>query len=335
MSYKYTTRYLERKEFDIWNSFVDECEDGTIFNKSFWLENIYKYQKNVVFRIVGCFDKDSNLTGGIALGFKKKFSIFSIIVPPVLTPYSGVLIKPRSSKYKSKIENYHLKILEEIIIFIDQDYSFVTFTLNPKFKDLRMFSWNNYKVDTKYTYLSQLNDINALLESFDPDVKRQIKKLGKNYSINFNDSVETFYQLQGKSFSRQKHTFKLSFNKFKDFLNGLDKHLYKVYSIYNLDKPVYSTIVLFHKQTGFYWLAGGDPEYFTKGYNKALLYEIILDLYNHQIKNFDFIGANTPSISKYKSNFGFDLTPYFCVEKTNNRTIKFLLTIKSFLNRKY
>lgn len=79
MPSKYTTRYLDRTEFAIWDSFVDECQYGSIFNKSYWLENIYKYQKNITFRIVGCFDKESNLIGGLALGSKKKFSIFSKI----------------------------------------------------------------------------------------------------------------------------------------------------------------------------------------------------------------------------------------------------------------
>lgn len=330
---KYNLRYLDKSEYDDWDLFVDECEDGTIFNKSFWLENLYKTSKNITFKILGCFDKDSKLIAGFAFGYKKKFSLFSIIVLPSLSPYSGILIKERKTNYISKSENYKLNLSSLIIDFLNKNYSQVSIILSPSFKDIRSFSWDKFSEKIMYTYYADLTNPDNLVELFDPDVKRQIKKLENTETIvKKDDSVKTFFDLQKKSFERQQHSFKLNEPQFINFLEKI--HLakcYKVYTIYDNNQAVYSTIILFYKETAYYWLAGGDPNYFTKGYNKMLLKEIIFDLNQQGIKHFDFIGANTPNISKYKSNFGFNLTPYYYIEKINSNFLRLLLSIKSII----
>lgn len=335
MSNKYNIRYLDRTEFNNWDSFVDDCVDGTIFNKSFWLDNLYNSNKNITFKILGCFDNDSKLLGGFAFGYIKKFSLFSIISLPSLTPYSGIIIKERPSKYASKAESYKLNVSNEIIHFLNKSYSQVTLIMSPSYKDIRGYIWDNFSEKVKYTYYSKIDNPSNLFESFDPDVKRQIKKLeNTDFSINKDDSIKTFFDLQEKSFLRQQYSFKLSKTQFFEFLKGFDSEkCVKVYTIYEADIPTYSTIILLYKQTAYYWLAGGDPDFFSKGHNKILLWEIILDLNKEGIKYFDFVGANTPSISKYKSNFGLNLVPYYYLEKTNNRILKLLLVIKSFLKK--
>lgn len=335
MSNKYNIRYLEKTEFVNWDTFVDECFDGTIFNKTIWLDNLYKSKGNINFKILGCFDKDSKLLGGFAFGYIKKFSLFSIIVPPSLTPYSGILIKERPSKYTSKVENYKLNISNEIISFLNREFSQITLILSPTYNDIRGYIWNNFSEKVLYTYSSIIDNPGNLFESFDPDVKRQINKLeNTDFTINKNDSIKTFFDLQEKSFLRQQYSFKLSKTEFFEFLKGLDSEkCYKVYTIYEAGIPSYSTVILIHKQTAYYWLAGGDPAFFAKGHNKILLWEIILDLNKEGVKYFDFVGANTPSISKYKSNFGLNLVPYYYLEKTNNRFLKLLLAIKSIIKK--
>lgn len=333
MSDKYSIRYLDQSEFGKWDIFVDECEDGAIFNKSFWLEGLFKSQKNITFKILGCFDNNSKLVGGFAFGYIKKFSLFSIIVPPCLTPYSGILIKKRPSKNISKIESYRLNISNNIVSFLNKHFSQVSLILSPTYNDIRGYIWGDFNEKVMYTYYSNLNNPNDLFESFDPDVKRQIKKLeNTDVTINKNDSIETFFDLQEKAFLRQKHSFKLSKKQFYRFLEELDSEkCYKVYTIYESGVPAYSTIMVFYKQTAYYWLAGGDPKFFAKGHNKFLLWEIMLDLNKEGMTDFDFVGANTPSISKYKSNFGFNLVPYYALEKTNNQILKLLLFIKSII----
>jgi lipid II:glycine glycyltransferase (peptidoglycan interpeptide bridge formation enzyme) len=184
-----------------------------------------------------------------------------------------------------------------------------------------------------YTYCTNIDNVENLIESFDPDVKRQIKKLEQDdILVKSDDSIDVFYDLQEKSFKRQERSFNLNKSQFAEFLTNINlENCYKVYTIYQGKTPVYSSIVLLYKSIAYYWLAGGDPDYFAKGHNKLLLKEIILNLNKEGYKNFDFIGANTPSISKYKSNFGFELTPYYYVEKTNSKILRLLLTIKSII----
>ncbi|HKL76010.1 MAG TPA: GNAT family N-acetyltransferase [Halanaerobiales bacterium] len=337
MPSKYTTRYLDKTEYIVWDSFVDECEDGSIFNKSFWLENIYKYQKNITFRIVGCFDKNKELIAGVAIGVKNKFFLIPIIVPPILTPYNSILIKTRETKYISKKENSQFLIIEKINTFLNKNLKFITLQFPPSFKDIRSFLWNGFSEEIKYTYTEKITDIDKLYEYFDPSLKRQIKKgLKHNYKLNFdfNDNeIKTSYMLlQSMHKNNQKKGF-LNFKDFDSFIKILNaNNSLLLCNIYKDKIPVYTNIILMDKSTAFYWLAGGNYNLYNTGLNQVLLYNILDKLNQLNCKFFDFVGANTDSIAKYKSNYNFKLTPYYAVKKINGIIPKILFKIKEIIN---
>ncbi|MGM0503187.1 MAG: GNAT family N-acetyltransferase [Bacteroidota bacterium] len=334
---KYTTRYLDRTEFAIWDSFVDECEDGRIFNKSFWLENIYKYQQNMTFCIVGCFDKNKKLVAGYAFGTKNKFFLFPIIVPPKFTPYNNLLIKKRDTKYVSKKESNQLLIIEEISNFLIKKFKFITLSFPPGFKDIRGFLWNGYTEKIKYTYLEKIKNIEEIQECFEPSLKRQIKKgLKQNYKISYdfnNNEIGISYQLLKTMQKKNNKKRFLDYSEFENILKILHaKNSLLLCNIYNEDTPVYSNIIIIDQSTAFYWLAGGNYNFYNTGLNQVLLYNILNKLNQLDCKTFDFIGANTDSIAKYKSTYNFNLTPYFSVSKTNGLIPKILFKIKEIIN---
>jgi hypothetical protein len=333
MKNKYNIRYLNPDEFDFWDRFVDECDQGTIFNKAIWLQNLVKFNRSHSLKIVGCFDNNNSLIAGFAHVLERKLKIFKLIVQPAVTPYTGIIYKQRASNYPSKIENQRFKILNEVIYFLDKNYDLVTILLSPQTIDIRSFIWEKYTHKVFYTYSSTIINTDEIFNSFDPDIKRQIKKLSnENFEVIKDESIQVFFELQEKSFQRQDHNFTFGKTHFMQFMKDIESlKCYKVFSIYRDNDPVYASIVLFYKQKAYYWLAGGDPLYFSKGFNKILIWEIIKELKKEGVTHFDFIGANTKTVSKYKSNYGFILTPYYRVEKANNKLLKILLFIKSLL----
>lgn len=337
MSDKYIIKYLNKEEYNLWDFFVDECENGTIFNKSFWLENIYKYQKNVDLHIIGCFN-NGELIGGCAIGFKKKFFVFSLMVPPVYTPYYGILIKERETKYISKKESHQISVYNKLNSFLKERYCQVISAFSPHNIDIRYFSWNGFSEKIKYTYISELDKIENIYENFDPSLKRQIKKgLKQDYRIRYDFSsqeLKTSYDLiKGMSIRKNRSSF-LSFKDFSDFLLNLnEKGNVIISNVYKNDISVYSVIIVIDKKTAYYWLAGGDYKHYNTGLNQVLLYDIFKKLYKENCQTFDFIGANTQSISQYKSNFGFELVPYYNVDKVNSRLLKILFNIKSIIKK--
>jgi len=335
MSNKINIRYLVEDEFYLWDLFVDECEHGTIFNKTYWLKNIFSY-KNTKFKVLAGFDKNDKIIAGFAFGYKIKFGIFKIINPPVITPYNSILIKERNTNKRSKNESYNFGILNEIIQFLDKNFNFIKIRFTPNHSDIRPFIWNKYNESIFYTYNLKLGKKETIFENFDSDIKRRIKKAKQLlYSIKTeqnDENINAFYNLQNISFEKQKHNFNLTKEQFINFMQILfheDKA--KIYTVYLEDKPVASCVLVFDKTNAYYWLAGSDYKYLNTGLNQLLFWEMINDLSKNEIKNFDFLGANTNTIAKYKSTYNFKLVPYYSIEKIIGFGPKVLFRIKELV----
>lgn len=332
MSNNYSIRYLNENEFDLWDDFVEEYESGSLFNKTYWLRNIYR-SKQATLKIIGCFDKNNDLIAGYAFGHKRKFYIFPIIIPPSITPINNIVFKERDTKSNSKRESYYFKLFSQIIEFLERYYVIISFTFPFNFIDVRPFLWKNYKGEIRYTYFSDISDLDDVFSNFDSDIIRRIKKTDDlSFKIDTGkdlNNVETFYNLQELSFRKQHHYFRLTKSQFIDFMKILiSKEKAKIYTIYLDQKPVASNIILFDKNIAYYWLAGSDPLYLKTGVNQLLLWEVLKDSRNAGIKYFDFVGANTSTIAKYKGTFNFKLYPYYNLYKETGILIKFLMLFK-------
>jgi len=334
MSDNYSIRYLNENEFNLWDDFVEECESGSLFNKTYWLRDIYR-SKKATLRIVGCFDKNNDLIAGFAFGHKRKFNIFPIIIPPSLTPINNIVFKERDTRFNSKRESYYFRVFSQIIEFLEKYYKIISFTFPINFVDVRPFLWKNYREEIRYTYFSDISDLDNVFSNFDSDIIRRIKKT-KELSFQIDTgkditNIETFYTLQELSFRKQHHHFQLTREQFIDFLKVLtSKEKAKVYTIHLDQKPVASHVILFDKNIAYYWLAGSDPLYLKTGINQLLLWEAIKDIRKTGIKCFDFVGANTSTIAKYKGTYNFKLYPYFNLYKENGILIKFLMLLKPY-----
>ncbi len=332
MNDKYSVRYLSENEFDLWDDFVEECESGSVFNKTYWLKNIYKY-KNATLRIIGCFDKNNDLIAGFAFGHKIKYNIIPIIIPPSLTHINNIVVKERDTKFNSKRESYNFRVFYQIIDFLERNYRIISFTFPLNFIDVRPFLWRGYKEEIRYTYLADISNLDDVYNNFDSAIVRRIKKTKNlDYKIDTGkelNNVETFYDLQNLSFHRQRHSFTITKAQLIDFLKILiSKEKVKIYTVYLDQKPVASNIILFDNNIAYYWLAGSNPSYLDTGLNQLLLWEAIKDMKSTGIKYFDFFGANTKSIARYKSTFNFKLYPYYNLYKENGILIKFLMLLK-------
>ena len=84
--------------------------------------------------------------------------------------------------------------------------------------------------------------------------------------------------------------------------------------------------------TTYYWHAGADKDFLNTGLNQLLILKI-LEKYNvSDMKGFDFVGADTESIARYKSTFNLPLTSMYSVTKTRGLA-KMGMQIKDFLKR--
>jgi lipid II:glycine glycyltransferase (peptidoglycan interpeptide bridge formation enzyme) len=271
-------------------------------------------------RIIVSTDKDCNILGGIAFGSNSKMGI-RLVVPPQYTQYWGILISHRKTKYQFKDIKYRKDILESLINTLEQDHKIIDLALPPEIDDVRALLWKNYQPDIRYTFQKELSNHDNILSSFDPDIKRQIKKAeNKHIKVakgNDESFIKQFYSLQTLSLTRQKRKFNLNSDEFVFLINSLKKNkiTVKFYLAYHSETPVNSSAILVFKNSAYYWLAGTNPEYFNTGANQLVMWNVMKDLVDNNIHNFDFVGANTPGVSEYKATYNARLVPYFKMHK--------------------
>lgn len=328
---KFIVRYLSPSEYDDWDAFVGQSQYGTLFHKSTWASALHLGSEHAHFKVVGCFNKDNNLVGGTVISWKKILWKLKATVVPYATPFFGIVVNERNSEYVSKLESYRFGLIEALLDFIEKEYDIVTMIMPPEFEDLRIFNWRNYDVQVMYTYRGQINHPEKLV--FLPDIRRRIKKAEQlEYKILTNkedEHLDQVFHLLKKSYARQVHAFRFTHAQFTELLkNPLVSDQIKNYTIWYQDVPVAAIVVLVDGKKGYYWLAGGDHTYFDTGLNQLLLSKVIDELSTSGIELLDLVGANTHSISNYKSGYNFNLENYYFVSKNTRRFARFLFLMK-------
>lgn len=332
---KVVVRYLKEDEYDAWDAFADRSEYGTIFHKCYWNKAIYTIDRHVSIQVIGCF-KGEELVAGMVMGTRKKFKLIRTMVPPYASSFYGPLIRERETGQASKAESFRHEIMDALLEFIEKEYQVISFSLPPGFKDIRSFNWRNYSSEVYYTYRAEMKDAETLFSRFLPALRRQIKK-GEKLPYQIRDAsspaeIAAVYDLIHTSYMRQDHPIRFNREQLTSFLETpeLKKHL-RVRTIWWEDKPVATIVLLVEATMAYYWLAGGDHNYFRTGLNQVLLWQVIRELCEQGPYTFDFMGANTPSISNYKSGYNFELVSYYRVFKETGRIARRLMTVKRFI----
>jgi lipid II:glycine glycyltransferase (peptidoglycan interpeptide bridge formation enzyme) len=304
-----TIRYLTLEEFPLWDDYVTPHPDGSVFQSTAFLKAISEPVKRE-FKVL-CLFKDSKIIGGFAFGSIKKPG-FNIIPVPYECPVFHPLITPRESKYVSKKESYYNATLTLLLQQLKKEYDAFRFVFPPNIKDLRPYRANGLKLEVNYTYLSNIKETDLKNPDFDPSTKRQIAKAVKhNYTIGkglSDENLDAFYSLVQQTYKRQGRVLKTDKKAYSKLLSDLsDKHWMELFVLRFDNKPAAAFAITTFNQTAQYWISSSDSDLSKLGAPSALLVEVMAWLKTLNIKTFDLVGANTQSVSNFKSGFNFEL----------------------------
>lgn len=330
------TRYLQADEYPLWNRFVDESGDGTIFHKTQWLEPISAWQK-LNFSIVACF-KGGKMIGGMAFTWKKKFGRIPVIQMPLKTPVFGPVISYTNTKYRSKIERQVQTTVKELTAFLMSEYHFFYSKFPPEVSDIRPYAWEGFITAIHYSYRTFYTDDFDLPSIVESDISRRIKKASQLPFKYLEDHSEHYigqaWDLEQKSFQRQN--FQQKSNDRSSFVEMVQKlvqeNVAQVYTIDHDEKSVASIIMIQDavKKAAYYWMAGADKDYLPTGLNQLLMNRVIQKYQDENFESFDLVGADTETIARYKSTLNFPLVPQYSIQKSG-KLMKLALSLKSLL----
>ena len=140
-------KVLNKKQYNIWNKFVENSPQGSIFSYSWYLDAL---QCN--YKILVVLESDEILAG-IVLP-KNEINTYS---NPMLDKYLGVLYK-NYDKLSHRVIEKQYKIAEQISNHLKKYKSF-DYYFHPEFKNWIPFYWNGFCQQTRYTYRINLNKL--------------------------------------------------------------------------------------------------------------------------------------------------------------------------------
>ncbi len=326
-------RILKREEYDMWDAFVEQSDQNSIFSKSFWADNVCNHTKNK-FHIYGVFNKNNELVAGLPIYSRRK-GMFSIAIYPPITPFMGVVYAKRKTDNFSKIESYQKDVVIALNERVKKDFSYITLALHPTITDVRPFKWENWAIDVAYTYYVNLGDIKLLWEQLDKSTKYDIKKAEENDLVFFeSDEIKKFYEIYLSTYSRQSMSAPVSEN----FIAGLymrlkPKNSCKIYFVKKGSELLAASLVAFDSKIAYYLLAASNYDFKQYKASSLLLWKILEEV-SGRYKEIDLVGANTPNIISFKRGYVSKLVPYYVVSTSSSSFMKFLIDFYKLSNRK-
>ena len=308
-------RLLDLHEFDSWNRFVEFSPQGTLYHTSDWLHAIASAYVPARPLIIGCFDNHQLVGGGVFLE-RERYGILTAVTP-LLTPYFGfVLEEPGGEKFSATASKNHA-VLSALGQYLCKHYAYVNLVLAPHLEDIRPLQQLGFTITPRFTYCLNLRlSPEEHWGRFDGSARRQIKKAQKeSFEICSRLPIAPAYRLFESTFRRRGEDCPVSESLFSAVLenHGLaDRRA--IFAAWLGDSLASYIVLLTFNRTLYYAIAASEADYLSSGINSLLIWEIIREYAGRDWNIFDFVGANTPSIARFKENFNPRLQLYFQVE---------------------
>ena len=311
---------MTRKEAYI--QFCEREKEVPIFSQPWYLDMICG-QHNWDILLV---KRGDTIAATMPYRLKKKFS-FSVSRMPPLTKYWGPYFAQefRTDKQQQKSMSSLAQQLPPFDFF-EQNF-------HPELTNWLPFYWEEFSSSIFYTYRIDLAfDLEVIYKKIHPDYRNnKIPKAENTIQISTENTLENFYDIQQKTFSRKNLSIPFSF----DFLNRYDtviknKAARKMFFALDQDENIHAAIYLiWDEHTCYFHLSGDDISFRDSASGIYLTWHAIKFAKEVlQKKWFDFEGSMLESVARVRQNFGASQTPYINIRKYNSKLLKILHRIK-------
>ena len=312
-------RIARNEEIKNWDSLIEASSYGTIFHLLDWLRIAEKHTNSKLYPLIGL--KGEEVIGVFPLFYEKKGPLKMVFSPPpkVAIPYMGPVLLGYDKLKQEKKESVIMDFVTGVDNFIHKEIKpdYIHFTLPPDLIDCRPFKWLWYQANPVYTYLIDISGSLSDLEAdFSIQARRNIKKAekdGMSAELGSKEELEILYNMLYNRYAKQERKIPIS----KDYLlDVFDKYFpknLKVFIIRYQDDIVSGGVKLCYKDRIIDWI--GQPKTTMRTANDFLHWSIMKWGIENKCHYYEILGANTLSISQFKSKFNPKLSVYFELKK--------------------
>lgn len=251
--------------------------------------------------------------------------------PGMAVPRLGPVLMPASPK-RSKREKLNREFAELVLEETDADGRSTLFRMtgNTDYSDPRPYVWNDFDVETLWTYRLDVGDRDpdALLKDASKSLRREIgdaRDLEVTVEREGIDGARGIYEETRKRYAEQGKELSVSWPYVRDLVEAmLATDRARVYVARDAaDRFLTGITVLYSDDAGYFWQGGAKHIHEGVAVNSLVHWTIVEDIAEdpprETVDTYDLLGANTERLCRYKAKFGAELTPYFTVETSGVR----------------
>jgi hypothetical protein len=290
----------------LWDRFVEESPDGSVFHKLAMLRIIERHSG---YRLLpyGVYRREELIV--LFPVFHKKNLVFgSVFAPPPQScvPYLGPVMSASSVRAKpSTRESYLQTAVAEVDAEIRKlSPSYVRIQLPPGQFDIRPFKWHRYVEETNFTYFLDIDrPLEQILGSFDRNARRFIRDAGAlGLEVRRSYDVATFCRIMRDRYAEMKLTFPLLGERYLGEMLGTFPDNLRMYFLYRGDEIISLIVVIVYHGRMTYWMGNAKTGSDFAG-NEYLIWESIKRAQEEGCTQFEIQGAGDQRLWRFKSKF--------------------------------
>lgn len=326
-------RYADPDDLEQWNELVEESPQTTPFHHGDALEVLARHSNATLHPLVGY--KGDCPVGLFPLFEIKKGPVATVFSPPprLKIPYLGPVQLNHENLKQRKAESDREAFTDGCIDYLEENVAprYVHVRTSDRYPDIRSFSWNDFDVTPRYTYVVDLTrDKKELLETFSADARKNVTS---DYPAEFEieeggrAAIEPIISQVIARHAAQGEPYHLTPEFVEDLWEATPEGMVRPY-VCTVDGEFEGGMVALEAGDTTYRWQGGAKVESEIPVNDLVDWHIMVDGMERGLSRYDLVGANTPRLNGYKAKFAPQLGHHYEMNKSS-RTMRWMAAVYS------
>lgn len=197
-----TCRFLQESEYDAWQAFVEDSNQGSVYSNPNFLDALSR-ATGQTFRILAARRGDE-IAGGVAL-YERRVGGGLWAVPRPLLYYNGLLLREHPTKYPSKETARILEVSTSLEAGLSSaGYERIALRNRPSLSDARIFMAKGWNVRPSYTYVVPIADLALAWNRAEQNLRRLVKRCShEGIQLTNDDDFDSFWRMHVETVERK------------------------------------------------------------------------------------------------------------------------------------
>jgi GNAT acetyltransferase-like protein len=296
-------RAFEGSTVSDWDQFNEDSPTGTIFTSSSWLTALHAIPGLYLGIVV--VELDGRWICGVPLAVRKKGPFWTAL-PVGASPYFGIVVSP--SIDRGHPANGTGRVITLLASEILNHVHYVEIPNVPGLKIRAPFGW---EIEERKTSTRNLRSATEPSKG-DKELRYELRRAERaDLRVETPGDPDAFLKLLRNAFEAKRLDVPVSRIVFQRLYNELKpRNRMSIYLASRSGELAAGAVILRDAHAHYYWIAATNPVFRSTGASYLLLNQILRDLQGTGPGVLDLVGANVPSVARFKSHFASETQTY-------------------------